>query len=124
VGDFRLLSRRAVEAVLTLTESNRFSKGLFAWIGFPSTTFAYDNVVREHGSSKWSMSGLLDYGMDGVFSFNTRPLRAALHLGLLLVLGAALYALWIGVSVLVRGSTHRGTPPCWRRSRAWRGCTW
>lgn len=103
VGDFRLLSRRAVDAVLSLTESNRFSKGLFAWIGFPSTTFTYENAVREHGTSKWGLSGLVDYGVNGVISFNTRPLRAALHLGLTLLSGAVLYALWIGVSVIVRG---------------------
>ncbi|MFE6410107.1 glycosyltransferase family 2 protein [Streptomyces sp. NPDC057837] len=103
VGDFRLLSRRAADAVVSLTESNRFSKGLFAWIGYPSTTFTYANAIREHGTSKWGLSGLVDYGVNGVISFNTRPLRAALHLGLTLVLGAVLYALWIGVCVLVRG---------------------
>ncbi|MDN3270382.1 glycosyltransferase family 2 protein [Streptomyces sp. MA15] len=103
VGDFRLLSRRAVDAVLSLTESNRFSKGLFAWIGFPSTTFGYENAIRKHGTSKWDLSRLVDYGVNGVISFNTRPLRTALHLGLTLVLSAVLYALWIIVSVLVRG---------------------
>ncbi|MFI8194143.1 glycosyltransferase family 2 protein [Streptomyces sp. NPDC085946] len=103
VGDFRLLSGRAVRAVLTLSESNRFSKGLFAWIGFPSTTLAYENAVREHGSSKWSLTGLFDYGVDGVLSFNTRPLRAALHLGSTLTLGAGLYAVWIIAAVVVGG---------------------
>ncbi|MFE0474847.1 glycosyltransferase family 2 protein [Streptomyces sp. NPDC058947] len=103
VGDFRLLSRRAVDAVLSLTESNRFSKGLFAWIGFPSTTFGYENAAREYGTSKWRLSGLFEHGLNGVISFNTRPLRAALHLGLALLLGAAGYALWIVGSVLVSG---------------------
>jgi glycosyltransferase involved in cell wall biosynthesis len=103
VGDFRLLSRRAVDAVLALTESNRFSKGLFAWIGFPATTFTYQNALRERGSSKWTPGRLLNYGLDGLFSFNSRPLRTALHLGLFLLLGAVGYAAWIIGAVFVRG---------------------
>ncbi|MFF3908794.1 glycosyltransferase family 2 protein [Streptomyces sp. NPDC001848] len=103
VGDFRLLSRRVVDAVLALTEYNRFSKGLFAWVGFPSTTFAYENAVREHGRSSWNFRTLLNYGLDGLLSFNNRPLRAALHLGLGLVLCAGLYTAWIVVAALVHG---------------------
>ncbi|GAB2875330.1 glycosyltransferase family 2 protein [Streptomyces deserti] len=102
-GDFRLLSRRAVDAVLGLTEYNRFSKGLFAWVGFPSTTFEYENAVREHGRSSWSLRALLDYGLDGLLSFNNRPLRAALHLGLGLLLCAGLYTAWIVGAALVNG---------------------
>ncbi|MFH8341505.1 glycosyltransferase family 2 protein [Streptomyces sp. AM6-12] len=103
VGDFRLLSRRVVDAVLGLTEYNRFSKGLFAWVGFPSTTFAYENAVREAGSSSWSLRGLLDYGLDGVLSFNNRPLRAALWLGVGLLLCAGVYTAWIVVAALLHG---------------------
>jgi glycosyltransferase involved in cell wall biosynthesis len=103
VGDFRLLSRRVVDAVLGLTEYNRFSKGLFAWVGFPSTTFEYENAVREHGTSSWSFRSLLNYGLDGLLSFNNRPLRAALHLGLGLVLCAGLYTAWIVGAALVHG---------------------
>ncbi|GAA2497854.1 glycosyltransferase family 2 protein [Streptomyces murinus] len=102
-GDFRLLSRRVVDAVLGLTEYNRFSKGLFAWVGFPSTTFAYENAVREAGSSSWNLRGLLDYGLDGVLSFNNRPLRAALWLGISLLLCAGLYTAWIVVAALLHG---------------------
>ncbi|WP_217214664.1 glycosyltransferase family 2 protein [Streptomyces sp. AC550_RSS872] len=103
VGDFRLLSRRVVDAVLELTEYNRFSKGLFAWVGFPSTTFEYENAVREHGHSSWSFKSLLDYGLDGILSFNNRPLRAALYLGLGLLLCAGLYTAWIIGGALVNG---------------------
>ncbi len=102
-GDFRLLSRRVVDAVLDLTEYNRFSKGLFAWVGFPSTTFEYENAVREHGRSSWSFKSLLDYGIDGILSFNNRPLRAALYLGLGLLLCAGLYTAWIIGGALVNG---------------------
>ncbi|MEZ3178912.1 glycosyltransferase family 2 protein [Streptomyces pimonensis] len=103
VGDFRLLSRRVTDAVLDLTEYNRFSKGLFAWVGFPSTTFEYENAVREHGSSSWTLRRLLNYGLDGLLSFNDRPLRAALHLGMGLLLCAGLYTAWIVGAALVNG---------------------
>ncbi|MGW0707382.1 glycosyltransferase family 2 protein [Streptomyces sp. NPDC002643] len=103
VGDFRLLSRRVVDSVLDLTEYNRFSKGLFAWVGFPSTTFEYENAVREHGRSSWSFKSLLNYGLDGLLSFNNRPLRAAVHLGLCLLVCAGAYTAWIVGSALVNG---------------------
>ncbi|MES5822314.1 glycosyltransferase family 2 protein [Streptomyces sp. RG80] len=103
VGDFRLLSRRVVDAVLGLTEYNRFSKGLFAWVGFPGTTFEYANAVRTHGRSSWSLRSLLNYGLDGLLSFNNRPLRAALHLGMGLLLCAGLYTAWIVGAALVNG---------------------
>ncbi|MEU6541401.1 glycosyltransferase family 2 protein [Streptomyces sp. NPDC047000] len=102
-GDFRLLSRRVVDAVLSLTEHNRFSKGLFSWVGFPTTAFAYENVAREHGHSSWTFRGLLNYGLDGLLSFNNRPLRAALYLGLALLLCAGGYTTWIVIAALVDG---------------------
>ncbi|MEU3956104.1 glycosyltransferase family 2 protein [Streptomyces achromogenes] len=103
VGDFRLLSRRVVDAVLDLTEYNRFSKGLFAWVGFPSTTFEYQNAVREAGRSSWNLRGLLNYGLDGLLSFNNRPLRAALWLGVTLLLCAGVYTAWIVGAALAHG---------------------
>lgn len=103
VGDFRLLSRRVVDAILNLTEYNRFSKGLFAWVGFPGTTFEYENATREAGRSSWSFRGLLNYGLDGLLSFNNRPLRAALWLGMGLLLCAGLYTAWIVGAALVNG---------------------
>ncbi|MEU5975961.1 glycosyltransferase [Streptomyces sp. NPDC047315] len=102
-GDFRLLSRRAVDALLTLPESNRFSKGLFSWIGFDTVTFDYRNQQRAAGSSKWGGRRLLNYGIDGLLSFNSRPLRLAIHAGLWLVLSALAYAAWIVVNVIVSG---------------------
>ncbi len=103
VGDFRLLSRRTVDAVLDLGEYNRFSKGLFAWVGFRTTTFSYENAVREQGRSKWSFGKLLNYGLDGLLSFNNKPLRAAVHLGLLLLVVALGYAAWIVGDALLNG---------------------
>ncbi|MFE5486921.1 glycosyltransferase family 2 protein [Streptomyces sp. NPDC056527] len=103
VGDFRLLSRRTVDAILELTEYNRFSKGLFAWVGFRTTTFEYENAVREEGRSKWTFGKLLNYGLDGLLSFNNKPLRAAVYMGMILVSVALAYAAWIVGVALVKG---------------------
>lgn len=73
VGDFRLLSRPAVDALLSLPEYNRFSKGLFSWIGFDTVHFDYRNAQRGAGETKWKFGSLLNYGMDGLISFNNRP---------------------------------------------------
>jgi glycosyltransferase involved in cell wall biosynthesis len=102
-GDFRLLSRRAVEALLTMPESNRFSKGLFSWIGFDTVSFTYTNVRRAAGRSKWGGRRLVEYGIDGLLSFNSRPLRLAIHTGLWLFLSAFAYALWVVGNVLLDG---------------------
>ncbi|MFV2121860.1 glycosyltransferase family 2 protein [Streptomyces sp. Act-28] len=102
-GDFRLLSRRAVAAVLSLPESNRFSKGLFSWIGFDTVGFRYENAQRAAGASKWGGRRLLNYGIDGLLSFNSRPLRLAVHTGLWLFLSALAYALWIVANALLNG---------------------
>ncbi|WP_329124772.1 glycosyltransferase family 2 protein [Streptomyces sp. NBC_01465] len=102
-GDFRLLSRRAVDSVLSLPESNRFSKGLFSWIGFDTVSFTYQNVERAAGESKWGGKRLLNYGIDGLISFNSRPLRLAIHTGLCLFVSALLYALWIVVNSVMNG---------------------
>ncbi|WP_432355957.1 glycosyltransferase family 2 protein [Sporosarcina sp. A2] len=82
-GDFRLLSRRAVDSLLQLSEGNRFSKGLYSWIGLEQKTICYDNVTRQHGETKWSFKQLLNYAVDGVVSFNTKPLRLCFYTGLL-----------------------------------------
>lgn len=102
-GDFRLLSRRAVDCVLSLPESNRFSKGLFSWIGFDTVSFTYQNVQRAAGQSKWGGRRLLNYGIDGLLSFNSRPLRLAIHTGFWLFLSALAYALWIVANVVLNG---------------------
>ncbi|MGH4028758.1 glycosyltransferase [Actinomycetota bacterium Odt1-20B] len=102
-GDFRLLSRRAVDAVLALPEANRFSKGIFSWIGFDTVSFTYHNVSRVAGRSKWGGRRLLNYGIDGLISFNSRPLRLVIYAGLALAFTAFAYALWIAAEVVAHG---------------------
>lgn len=108
VGDFRVLSRKAVRALLALGEYNRFSKGLFSWIGFDTAVVDYENVAREVGTSKWSFRKLVDYGIDGVVSFNNRPLRLAIYLGALFTLVAFGYAIWVLADALVIGNPVPG----------------
>ncbi|MCX4731960.1 glycosyltransferase [Streptomyces sp. NBC_01363] len=102
-GDFRLLSRTAVDAVLALPETNRFSKGIFSWIGFDTVGFTYRNMQRAAGDSKWGGRRLLNYGIDGLISFNSHPLRLAIHIGLALALAALGYAVWTIVGVVLHG---------------------
>lgn len=108
VGDFRLLTRRAVDALLSLEERNRFSKGLFSWIGFDTAVVDYENVARTDGESKWSMRSLINYGIDGILSFNHRPLRLAVYLGALCTAAAFGYALWLVIGALLHGTTAPG----------------
>jgi glycosyltransferase involved in cell wall biosynthesis len=103
VGDFRLLSRRAVDALLELGEYNRFSKGLFAWIGFESIMFEYDNVKAPGRKSRWTLRRLLEYGFDGLLSFNNKPLRMAIYVGLVLTAVALAYAIWVIVIAVLHG---------------------
>lgn len=107
-GDFRLLSRRAVESVLSLPESNRFSKGIFSWIGFDTVSFRYRNSERVAGRSKWGSKRLLNYGIDGLLSFNNRPLRLAIYTGFWVFLSALAYALWTVVTVVLHGADTPG----------------
>lgn len=108
VGDFRLLSRRAVDALLSMPEYNRFSKGLFSWIGFDTVTFDYRNAAREAGETKWRFGSLVNYGMDGLISFNNRPLRLAIYIGMALASIAALYAVVVTVLAMIEGPDAPG----------------
>lgn len=102
-GDFRLLSRRAVEALTGLRESERFSKGLFSWIGFPTAVVEYENVQRGGGQSSWTLHKLFDYAIGGILSFNTKPLRAAIWTGGVMVGMMLLYLLWLILRVVILG---------------------
>ncbi len=108
VGDFRVLDKMAVRALLTLGETNRFSKGLFAWIGFPTAVVDYENVSREAGATKWRMRDLFNYGIDGVVSFNYRPLRMSIWFGLLVTAVALGYAGWVVGDAIRHGNSVPG----------------
>jgi glycosyltransferase involved in cell wall biosynthesis len=107
-GDYRVLSRPAVRALLTLRESNRFSKGLFAWIGFRTTYVNYRNAPRQGGESKWGLRSLFNYGINSLIAFNDKPLRMAIHLGLLITAVAVGYGLWVVADAAVSGNSVPG----------------
>ncbi|RHW31374.1 glycosyltransferase [Lysinibacillus yapensis] len=107
-GDFRLLSRRAVNTVLTMGERYRFSKGLFSWIGYNQKVIMYDNHARGKGESKWSLKKLIDYGIEGVASFNHKPLRLCLYTGFITLFLAILYIFFIFGEFLINGISVPG----------------
>ena len=102
-GDFRLLSRKAINSILSLSESNRFSKGIYSWIGLSKKTISYENVVRAEGDSKWSFGSLVNYGIDGIISFNMKPLRICFYTGFLVLFLSLLYIAFTFYEIMVRG---------------------
>ncbi|WP_315898437.1 glycosyltransferase family 2 protein [Planococcus sp. CPCC 101016] len=102
-GDFRLLSRKAINAILALSESNRFSKGLFSWIGLSKKTINYENVLRTDGDSKWSFNSLVNYGIDGIVSFNMKPLRICFYTGFLVLFLSLIYIFVTLYNILQEG---------------------
>lgn len=109
-GDFRLLSRKAVDALKQLNERNRYMKGMFAWIGLPTTVIEYDRMPRAAGVTKWDYLSLFNLAFQGITSFSTVPLRLAMAGGLLTAFFGALYTLWIVVKALFLGDAVQGYP--------------
>jgi len=109
-GDFRLMSRRAVDALLQLREHHRFMKGLFAWIGLPSAAVLYDRAPRAAGRSKWSYWRLWNLALEGITSYTIMPLKVATYLGLIVALLAALYGGFIILDTLLFGNPVPGYP--------------
>lgn len=110
IGDFRLLSRKAVDAVKSLRERNRYMKGLFAWIGLPTTIIEYDRQPRAAGVTKWDYLNLLNLAFQGITSFSKTPLRIAMAGGLMTALFGLLYSLWIVLKTLLLGEPVQGYP--------------
>jgi dolichol-phosphate mannosyltransferase len=99
-GDFRLMSRRALDAFLSLPEQARFIRGMVAWIGFKQVPFPYDRHERHAGESKYPLAKMIRFALDAITGFSTAPLRFASHVGLLLTAASALLVLYILVAWL------------------------
>jgi glycosyltransferase involved in cell wall biosynthesis len=110
VGDFRLLSRRAVEALRRLPERARFMKGLFVWIGFPTVEIEYDRDGRHAGTTKWNYWKLWNFALEGITSFSALPLKLASYLGLLTAFLAFAYGVKVIVWTLLYGDPVAGYP--------------
>ena len=109
-GDFRLLSRRAIDAMNLLRERSRFNKGLYSWIGFKSIAVPYMVADRKHGASKWRLRRLVSYAIDGMTSFSTLPLRVSSLLGLSISLLAMAYSAVFLIRTLLLGADIPGFP--------------
>ncbi len=109
-GDFRLMSRRVVDAVRQLREQHRFMKGVFAWVGFPSCAVPYDRAPRHAGATKWNYWKLWNFALEGITSFTVMPLKIATYLGLIVALLAVIYAVQVVVRTLVLGNPVPGYP--------------
>jgi hypothetical protein len=109
-GDFRLMSRRALDALLLLRERHRFMKGLFAWVGFPSKAVPYDRAPRAAGTTKWNYWRLWNLSLEGITSFTTVPLRVSTYLGLATAAFALLYGAQVVVKTVLYGNPVAGYP--------------
>ncbi len=92
--DYRLMTRQMAEAVVSLAERERFTKGIYAWVGFKTKWIDYENVERVRGKSKWSFWSLFNYASSGIIAFATTPLRGAVWIGMLIVLGSFIYGVY------------------------------
>ncbi len=109
-GDFRLMSRKAVNALLELKERNRYMKGLFAWVGMPTRIIQYDREPRVAGETKWDYPGLVGLALEGLTSFSVSPLRWAILIGLIAASMGAVFGLWIVVKAIMLGDATSGYP--------------
>jgi glycosyltransferase involved in cell wall biosynthesis len=109
-GDFRLLSRRAVNALMGLRERHRFMKGLFTWIGYRQTGIPYERDPRHAGQTKWHYWKLWNFALEGITSFSIAPLIIATYIGFITAISAFIYGLVIIYRTLVYGDPVAGYP--------------
>lgn len=109
-GDFRLMDRVVVDAVRQLPERTRFMKGIFAWVGFSTTTVYFDRESRVAGQTTWNYWKLWKFALDGIFSFTTVPLRVWTYIGALISMFAFLWAIYIIILTVFLGNNVAGYP--------------
>ncbi len=108
--DFRVMTPKYVNAVLSLSEHNRFSKGIFGWIGFKSKYLPYQNVERKYGKTAWSFSSLFKYSLDGIIDFSDAPLTFVSWLGIFSFVISTLALIFIVVRAMIYGDPTPGWP--------------
>ena len=109
-GDYRLMTRRVVEAVLLLPERDRFMKGIFSWVGFSSIGVPYSRQKRCAGQTSWNYFNLLNFAISGICSFSTIPLRFWSYLGVFMSFAALLYAVFVAFKKIFYGDPVPGYP--------------
>jgi len=108
--DYRLMTRQMVDAILSMQEYNRFTKGIFGWVGFQTKWLEYENVERAKGETKWNFWKLLMYSFEGIVAFSTAPLMIASFVGVLFCILAFVMILFIIVRKLIFGDPVSGWP--------------
>lgn len=107
-GDFRMMSRKMVDSILSLKEYNRYMKGIFSFVGFDTKWLPFENIERAAGTTKWSFKSLFRYALDGIFSFSTTPIAIAGVVGIILFVLSMLYGIGTGISTLIFGNKVSG----------------
>lgn len=108
--DYRIMTRQMVNAILSMPEYNRFSKGIFSWVGFKTQWMEYENVERADGETKWSFWNLLKYSIEGVIGFTTAPLAFASIVGVIIFLLSIILIIYIVIKTLIWGDPVAGWP--------------
>ncbi|MCX4357605.1 MAG: glycosyltransferase family 2 protein [Oscillospiraceae bacterium] len=108
--DYRMMTRQVVDAILSMREYNRFSKGIFGWVGFNTKWLEYENIQRAAGETKWSFWKLFLYSLDGIMAFSTVPLSIASFLGIIFCVIAFAFLIFIFVRALAFGDDVAGWP--------------
>lgn len=102
-SDFRLMRRVMVDAILSMTEYHRFSKGIFSWVGFNTEYIPYEAQARKSGKTKWKLRSLIKYAMEGIVSFSTSPLRFSTYIGFLTALISIIYLIIVIIQKIAWG---------------------
>jgi len=110
VGDFRLLDRQVVNALKEIRESNRYTKGLYEWVGFRKIEFKFEAAERFAGETKWNFSGLAKLAIEGITSYTTRPLKLSTLFGFVVSLSALIYMIFVVVDTIINGIPGTGIP--------------
>lgn len=110
VGDFRLLDRRVVDAIRILRETQRYTKGLYCWVGYKKKSVLFETGDREFGESSFNLVGLLNLAIEGITCFTTSPLRIASITGFIISLISLIYIFWIIIKTLIWGDPVQGFP--------------
>ena len=108
--DYRLMTRQMADAILSMKEYNRFTKGIYGWVGFRTKWLEYQNVERVAGETKWSFWKLFKYSLEGIMAFSTAPLALASWAGVLMCVIAAIAIVFIVVRALMFGDPTSGWP--------------
>lgn len=108
--DYRLMTRQVVDAILAMTEYNRFTKGIFGWVGYGTKWLEYENIERRKGETKWSFWKLFAYSLEGITAFSTMPLTVAAVMGALFCVAAFIMIIVIIIKTLIFGDPTSGWP--------------